>query len=59
RTDWAKNVVAAGQADVRRLGRQVHVVNPRIVNREDEGPGLPLAARVAGRRLLLFVADIA
>ncbi|RDI65525.1 nitroreductase family deazaflavin-dependent oxidoreductase [Nocardia pseudobrasiliensis] len=59
RTDWAKNVVAAGEADVRRLGRRLHVVNARIINREDEGPGLPLAARLAGRRLLLFVADIA
>ncbi len=59
RTDWAKNVAAAGEADVRRLGRRLHLVHPRIVNREDEGPGLPLTARLAGRRLLLFVADIA
>ncbi|WP_153409231.1 nitroreductase family deazaflavin-dependent oxidoreductase [Nocardia macrotermitis] len=59
RTDWAKNVLAAGTAEVRILGRRRRIVNPRIVDREEAGPGLPLAARVVGGRVKLFVADFA
>ncbi|MFI1913711.1 nitroreductase family deazaflavin-dependent oxidoreductase [Nocardia sp. NPDC020380] len=58
RTDWVKNILAAGEADTRSAFRRYHLVNPRVVDRESAGPGLPLAARVAGRRLELFVADI-
>ncbi|WP_040825758.1 nitroreductase family deazaflavin-dependent oxidoreductase [Nocardia jiangxiensis] len=59
RTDWVKNVLAADGAEVRILGRRWRIVNPRIVDREEAGPGLPLAARVAGARVKLFLADIA
>ncbi|WP_157121540.1 nitroreductase family deazaflavin-dependent oxidoreductase [Nocardia miyunensis] len=59
RTDWVKNVLAAGEAEVRSLGRRQRIVNPRIVDREDAGPGLPLVARIAGARVKLFLADIA
>jgi deazaflavin-dependent oxidoreductase (nitroreductase family) len=59
RTDWVKNVLAAEEAEVRMLGRRHRIVNPRIVDREEAGPGLPLAARVAGARVQLFLADFA
>ena len=59
RTDWVKNVVAAGEAGGRITGRRRRLVNPRIVDREEAGPGLPLAARIAGSRVKLFVADVA
>ena len=59
RTDWVKNVLTAGKAEVRILGRRRRIVNPRVVDREEAGPGLPLAARLAGTRVKLFLADIA
>jgi deazaflavin-dependent oxidoreductase (nitroreductase family) len=31
KTDWVKNVLAAGEADLHFIRRDVHVVNPRIV----------------------------
>jgi deazaflavin-dependent oxidoreductase (nitroreductase family) len=31
KTDWAKNVLAAGEAEVRLFRDDVHIVNPRIV----------------------------
>ena len=31
KTDWVKNVLAAGEADVHFVRRDVHIVNPRIL----------------------------
>ena len=31
KTDWVKNVLAAGEADVHFIRRDVHIVNPRIL----------------------------
>src|SRR6201986_3494109 len=31
KTDWVKNVLAAGQADLRYARREVHITNPRIL----------------------------
>ncbi|MTE13219.1 nitroreductase family deazaflavin-dependent oxidoreductase [Nocardia aurantiaca] len=58
RTDWIRNVLAAGEADVVRASRRHKLVNPRIVARGEAGPDLPLPARLAARRLPLFMADI-
>ena len=59
KTNWVKNVLAAGEADVRLLGRDLHIVNPRIVPVGAEGTGLPLIPRLAARKAGVFVADIA
>jgi deazaflavin-dependent oxidoreductase (nitroreductase family) len=60
KTDWVKNVLAAGQADLRFARREVHIVNPRILPAgSDDGEGLPRLARVQLSRMAVFVADIA
>jgi len=63
KTNWVKNVLAAGEADVQ-LGRhrQVHITNTRIVPAGSKGPdvqGLPFMARAQVRRVGVFVGDIA
>jgi deazaflavin-dependent oxidoreductase (nitroreductase family) len=57
--DWVKNVVAAGEADVRLFGRDLHVTNARVVPAGADAEGLPLIARLGGRRVGVLVADIA
>jgi hypothetical protein len=54
-----KNVLAAGEADLRFTRRTVHLTNPRIVPAGSGGDGLPLMARVQAKRTAIFVADIA
>ncbi|WP_084638104.1 nitroreductase family deazaflavin-dependent oxidoreductase [Gordonia shandongensis] len=58
-TDWVKNVVAAGGADVARFGRVLHVTSPRIIPAGGDTSGLPWRVRVQGRRVAILVADIA
>lgn len=63
KTNWVKNVLAAGEADVRLIRKEVHVVNPRIVPAGSPagslGYELPFTARLLVRRVGIFVADIA
>ena len=60
KTNWVKNVLAAGAADIRLGGRDVHLINPRIVEAGTRDPSLPLMARIAARRGVgVFVADVA
>ena len=60
KTNWVKNVLAAGAADIRVGGRDVHLINPRIVEAGTRDPSLPLMARIAARRGFgVFVADVA
>lgn len=59
KTDWVKNVLAAGQADVRYARRTVHVTNPRILEAGADGEGLPGLAKMQLRHMAVFVADIA
>ena len=59
KTDWVKNVLAAGQADVRYARSVVHVTNPRILEAGADGEGLPTLAKLQLRRMAIFVADIA
>ena len=59
KADWVKNVLAAGEADLRLQGRDVHVTNPRIVPAGDRVEGLPFLARLGGRRMGVLVAEIA
>jgi deazaflavin-dependent oxidoreductase (nitroreductase family) len=60
KTNWVRNILAAGEADVVLRGRSVHLVNPRIVPAGSNEPSLPLMARIAARRGVgVFVADVA
>lgn len=59
KTDWAKNVLAAGEADVALFRDEVHIVNPRIVPNGDGVAALPAMARRQARKIAVFVADIA
>ena len=60
KTNWVKNILAAGEADIRLGRRDLHLVNPRIVAAGTNDASLPLMARVAARRGVgVFVADIA
>ena len=52
KTDWAKNVLAAGEADL-------HLVNPRIVPAGSGAEGLPFMARLQANKVAVFVAEIA
>ncbi|MGH3968887.1 MAG: nitroreductase family deazaflavin-dependent oxidoreductase [Mycobacterium sp.] len=59
KTDWVKNVLAAGEADVRFIRKTVHVTNPRILPAGSDGEGLPWLTRMQASRVGVFVADIA
>lgn len=60
KTNWVKNVLAAGEADLRLGRRDVRLVHPRIVAAGTDDPSLPRMARVAARRGVgVLVADIA
>lgn len=60
KTNWVKNILAAGEADIRLRGRDVRLVNPRIVEAGSDDPSLPAMARLAARRGLgVFAADVA
>ncbi|HEY1841285.1 MAG TPA: nitroreductase family deazaflavin-dependent oxidoreductase [Mycobacterium sp.] len=58
-TDWVKNVLAAGEADLQVSGRHVHITSPRVLPAGGDGKGLPLLARIAVHRMGVLVADIA
>ena len=59
KTDWVKNVLAAGEADLHLTRRDLHLVNPRIVPAGTGAEGLPLMARLQAKKVAVFVADIA
>ena len=59
KTDWVKNVLAAGEADVRLFRDEVHIVNPRIVSNGKDVAALSAVARRQARKIGVFVADIA
>jgi hypothetical protein len=59
KTDWVKNVLAAGEADLQVQGRDVHITNPRVLPAGTDGEGLPRIARLGARRMGVLVADIA
>ncbi|HEX7322293.1 MAG TPA: nitroreductase family deazaflavin-dependent oxidoreductase [Mycobacterium sp.] len=58
KAEWVKNVLAAGEADVRLYRREVHLTNPRIVPVGAADKSLPAALRLQGRRVAILVADI-
>ncbi len=50
KTDWAKNVLAAGEADVHFIRRDVHIVNPRILARRKQCRRAAVDATGAGAK---------
>jgi len=58
KTDWAKNVLAAGEAEVALFRDEVHIINPRIVPNGDGVAALPAIARRQATKIAVFVADI-
>lgn len=58
-TDWVRNVIAAGEADVTLFREAVHIVNPRIVPNGTDVVALPALARRQAKNIAVFVADIA
>jgi deazaflavin-dependent oxidoreductase (nitroreductase family) len=59
KTDWVKNVLAAGEADLHLVRRDLHLVNPRVVPAGGSADGLPRMAALQAGRMAIFVADIA
>jgi deazaflavin-dependent oxidoreductase (nitroreductase family) len=59
KTDWVKNVLAAGEADLHFIRRDVHLTNPRIVPAGSGAEDLPRMAQLQANRVGIFVADIA
>jgi len=59
KTNWVKNILAAGEADIHVARKDLHLVNPRVLPAGTVDPTLPRVAQVVGKRSGVFVADIA
>lgn len=59
KTNWVKNVLAAGEADIRVGRAELHLVNPRVLPAGTRDAALPLIPRLLAKRQGTFVADIA
>ena len=49
--------MAAGEADMHLFRRDVHIVNPRVVQAGTDDPALPPVERRAAHRMGVFVAE--
>jgi deazaflavin-dependent oxidoreductase (nitroreductase family) len=58
KTNWVKNVLAAGEADIHVGRKDLHLVNPRVLPVGTVDPALPRVARMLAKRQGTFVADI-
>ncbi|MGV0792240.1 nitroreductase family deazaflavin-dependent oxidoreductase [Mycolicibacterium sp. XJ1819] len=58
KTDWVKNVLAAGEAELQYRRRSVHLTNPRIVPAGTGGEDLPAMARAQAKKVAIFLADV-
>lgn len=59
KTNWVKNVLAAGEADVHVSRTDLHLVNPRVLPAGTVDPSLPRIAQIGAKHQGVFVADIA
>ncbi len=59
KTNWVKNVLAAGEADIQIGGKNLHLVNTRVLPAGTVDRSLPRMAQVVGKRSGVFVADVA
>ncbi|MGB9251422.1 MAG: nitroreductase family deazaflavin-dependent oxidoreductase, partial [Mycobacterium sp.] len=58
KTDWVKNVLAAGEADVHFIRKDVHITNPRVLPPGSDAAGLPFVVRQQIGRVAVFVGEI-
>jgi deazaflavin-dependent oxidoreductase (nitroreductase family) len=58
KTNWVKNVLAAGEADIHVARKDFHLVNPRVLPAGTVDPILPRIAQVVAKKSGVFVADI-
>jgi deazaflavin-dependent oxidoreductase (nitroreductase family) len=58
KTNWVKNVLAAGEADIHVGRKDLHLVNPRVLPVGTVDPAVPRLARMLAKRQGTFVADI-
>ncbi|WP_349268987.1 hypothetical protein MPNTM1_04232 [Mycolicibacterium parafortuitum] len=59
KTNWVKNVLAAGEADIQIGKKTFHLVRPRVLPAGTVDESLPRMARIVGKQSGVFVADIA
>ena len=59
KTNWVKNVLAAGGADIHLFRRDVHITNPRVLPAGTRDESLHWIVRRGARSVGVFVADIA
>lgn len=59
KTNWVKNVLAAGEAKIHVGRTDLHLVNPRLLPAGTGDPTLPRIARMLAKRQGTFVADVA
>jgi deazaflavin-dependent oxidoreductase (nitroreductase family) len=59
KTNWVKNVLAAGESDIHVARKDLHLVNPRVLPAGTVDSTLPRMAQIVGKRSGVFVADIA
>jgi deazaflavin-dependent oxidoreductase (nitroreductase family) len=58
KTNWVKNVIAAGRADVDVYRGKVHITNPRVLPAGTEDDSLPWSLQKRVKKAALFVGDI-
>jgi deazaflavin-dependent oxidoreductase (nitroreductase family) len=59
KTNWVKNVLAAGEADIHVGRKDLHLTNPRVLPAGTVDPTLPRVPQMLAKRQGTFVADIA
>jgi deazaflavin-dependent oxidoreductase (nitroreductase family) len=59
KTNWVKNVLAAGEADIHVGRKDLHLVNPRVLPVGAVDATLPRIPQMLAKRQGTFVADIA
>jgi deazaflavin-dependent oxidoreductase (nitroreductase family) len=57
-THWVRNLMAAGEGEVRRAGKRHRIASPRIVDDPQPAERLHPAMRAAARKMPIFVADL-
>ncbi|MDH6246210.1 nitroreductase family deazaflavin-dependent oxidoreductase [Mycobacterium sp. OTB74] len=58
KTNWVKNVLAAGEADVHLFRGDVKITNPRVLPKGTVDASLPRIAQIGAKSQGVFVADI-
>ncbi len=58
KTNWVKNVLSAGEADVHLFRHDVHITNPRVIPAGSDSADLPRMLQRPARRVGVFVAEI-